>query len=197
MTRAAAAQAKENRTLNTPIDGIIIRLSQRIGGRRAKEVERFIKFAFVGLLGFVIDFGLVFLLQSSIFPPVSQVGEELALNVAVATTIGFVLAVCNNFTWNRFWVYPDSRTYSIRRQLSQFAVVSVIGWAARTFWITVSFTFFGILSTSLIQVIFSAYNPSLLDQQKLGTMTAQAIGVIIVTFWNFLANRYWTYRDVD
>ena len=187
----AATSSNENRALNTPIDGIIIRVSQRIGGGRAKEVERFIKFAFVGLLGFIIDFGVVFLLQASLLPPVSEI------NVAVATTIAFILAVCSNFIWNRWWTYPDSRSYSIRRQLTQFTIVSVIGGTARAIWNAATFAFFGALSTSLVQAALPAYYPSAMDQRKLGTMIAMFIGVIIVMFWNFLANRYWTYNDVD
>lgn len=193
----AAAPSSKPRALHTPIDGLIIKAAQRIGGRQAKEVERFIKFACVGLLGFIIDFGALFLLQSSILPPVTAAGENLPLNVALASIIAFALAVGSNFIWNRLWTYPDSRSFSIRRQLTQFAIVSVIGGTVRTLWIAVSFIFFGLLSTSLLQAVFPAYYPSLLDQQKLGTMTAQLIGVIIVMFWNFLANRYWTYNDVD
>ena len=41
------------------------------------------------------------------------------------------------------------------------------------------------------------YAPALLDQHKIGTMIALFFGVIAVMFWNFLANRYWTYNDVD
>lgn len=187
----------KDQRLKTPIDGIIIRLSQRIGGEKAKEVERFIKFAFVGLLGFVIDFGTVFSLQSTILPPVDSQGENIVSNVAIATTLGFILAICSNFTWNRLWTYPDSRSYSIRRQLTQFAIVSVSGWTARTIWIALTYTFFGLLSTSVIQTFIQSYDPSLLNQQKFGTMIAQFIGVVVVMIWNFFANRYWTYNDVD
>lgn len=193
----AAAPSSKPRAFHTPIDGLIIKTAQRIGGRQAKEVERFIKFACVGLLGFIIDFGALFLLQSSILPPVTVAGENLPLNVALASIIAFTLAVVSNFIWNRLWTYPDSRSFSIRRQLTQFAIVSVIGGTVRTLWTAVSFIFFGLLSTSLLQAVFPDYYPSLLDQQKLGTMAAQLIGVIIVMFWNFLANRYWTYNDVD
>lgn len=187
----------KQKNFSTPFDGLIFRLANRIGGDKAKEVERFIKFACVGLLGFLLDFGTVFLLQSTLLPPVSPEGENLVVNVAIATTIGFILAVCSNFTWNRLWTYPDSRSYSIRRQLTQFAIVSVSGWTARTIWIAVTYTAFGVLSTSIMQTFISSYDPSLLDQQKFGTMIAQFIGVVVVMVWNFLANRYWTYNDVE
>ena len=191
----SATQSEKNFT--TPIDGIIIRISNRVGGDKAKEVERFIKFAFVGLLGFTLDFGTVFLLQSTFLPPVDSNDQNLILNVAIATTAGFILAVCSNFIWNRLWTYPDSRSSSIRKQLTQFAIVSVSGWTARTIWIAATYTLFGILSTSMMKLLFASYDPSLLNQQKFGTMIAQLIGVIVVMIWNFFANRYWTYSDVD
>ncbi len=192
-----ATKGSEYQRLKTPIDRFIIALAKRVGGRRAKEVERFIKFAFIGLLGFVIDFGVLFLLQSSFLPAADDQNITLPLNVALATTIGFTLAVCSNFIWNRLWTYPDSRSYSVRRQLTQFAVVSVIGWLVRTFWITSTFAFIGVWSTAAIQSVISGYHPVLHDELKLGTMVSQFIGVIVVMIWNFLANRYWTFNDVE
>ena len=196
-TPDVAPEGEAYRGLSTPLDRFIIVVANRVGGRRAKEVERFIKFAFIGLLGFVIDFGVLFILQSSVLPAADEQNMELPLNVALATTISFTLAVSSNFTWNRLWTYPDSRTYSVRRQLTQFAIVSVIGWIGRTFWITSSFAFIGLWSTAAIQGILSSYNPVLQDELKLGTMIAQFIGVIVVMIWNFFANRYWTFNDVE
>lgn len=201
MLQVATPDVKSKRShyrgLNTPLDQLIIKIARRVGGDKAKEVERFIKFAFVGLLGFVIDFGALFVLQSSLLPPVNDLQERLPVNVAIATSIGFALAVISNYAWNRFWTYPDSRSYSVRRQLTQFAIVSVIGWIARTLWITATYVFLGLFSTQFIQMLIVGYQPQMLDEHKLGTMTAQFIGVVVVMIWNFLANRYWTFNDVD
>ena len=105
MSGIAAADAKNQRrrhhSVSTPIDRLIISVAQRFGGDKAKELERFIKFAFVGLLGFVIDSGTVIILQNSLLPPVTAANEPLDANVALATTVAFVLAVCSNFVWNR------------------------------------------------------------------------------------------------
>ena len=201
MSQVATPDVKSKRShyrgLNTPLDQLIIKIARRVGGDKAKEVERFIKFAFVGLLGFVIDFGALFVLQSSLLPPVNDLQERLPVNVAIATSISFALAVISNYAWNRFWTYPDSRSYSVRRQLAQFAIVSVIGWIARTLWITATYVVLGLLSTQFIQMLIVDYQPQMLDEHKLGTMTAQFIGVVVVMVWNFLANRYWTFNDVD
>ena len=67
----------------------------------------------------------------------------------------------------------------------------------RTLWIDFSYQALGELSTQFIQMLNADYAPALLDQNKLGTMVALFFGVIVVTAWNFLANRYWTYNDVD
>ena len=190
-------QERRHHSMSTPIDSFIGTLSTRVGGRRAKEVERFIKFGFVGVLGFAIDAGTVLVLQNTLLPPVNELAQPLAHNVALTQSIAFVLAVVSNFVWNRLWTYPDSRSRSPQRQLAQFAIVSLIGWAIRTVWIGLSYEPLGGLSTALLQAIDSAYAPALLEQHKVGTMVALFFGVIVVMFWNFLANRYWTYSDVE
>lgn len=196
LTTSASESGRRHHKLTTPVDSLIVALSERIGGPRAKEVERFIKFAFVGILGFVIDAGTVLILQNTVLPPVNDLSEPLATNVAIVQSIAFVVAVCSNFVWNRLWTYPDSRSQSAQRQLTQFAIVSVIGWLIRTIWIAFTYEPLGDLSTSILLQINADYSPALLDQHKIGTMIALFFGVIVVMFWNFLANRYWTYNDV-
>lgn len=191
-TKPKARKAKRaNHQMNTPVDGLIANLAQRIGRGQAREVERFIKFAFVGALGFVIDIGTVVILQNSLLPP------ENDQNVLLANSIAFVLAVCSNFIWNRVWTYPDSRSHSVRRQLIQFGIVSVIGLVIRNLWINGAYEQLGQLSTTILQSAFADYAPDLLDQNKLGTTIALVFGVLIVMVWNFVANRFWTYNDVD
>lgn len=195
MSQAVTPDAPEaTRTypgLRTPVDGLIVDLSRKIGRAKAKEVERFIKFAFVGALGFIIDVGTVIILQNTLLPPESD------QNVLLANSIAFVLAVCSNFIWNRVWTYPDSRSYSVRRQLTQFAIVSVIGLVIRNLWISGTYEDLGQLSTSLLQGAITDYALPLIDQNKLGTTIALVFGVLIVMIWNFVANRFWTYNDIE
>ncbi|GEM_PF-45458 len=183
--------------IRNPLDGIIIAIAKRFGSK-SKEVERFLRFAFVGALGAVIDFGTVVILQATILTPIDPNRD---LKVALASTMGFLAAVISNFTWNRFWTYPDSRSRSIRRQLAQFTLINFIGWTARTVWISSAYVWLGALLMPIllaeIQLIRPNYVPSPSGEAKLGTLAAQLIGVVVVMVWNFLANRYWTYSDVD
>lgn len=188
------------RGFRNPLDIIIEAVARRFGSK-SKEVERFLRFAVVGLIGAIVDFGTVIVLQATLLPPTNPNNEPIASNVALATSIAFLAAVVSNFIWNRYWTYPDSRSRSIRRQLVMFTFISLVGWLARTVWISVAFNPMGELMMPIllpvIQIIRPGYVPSITASGKLGTMVAMLIGVVVVMFWNFIANRIWTYNDVD
>lgn len=186
--------AVSSRTFRNPLDIIILAVANRFGDR-AKEVERFLKFAIVGAVGAVVDFGTVIVLQATVLPPVND------LNVIIATTIAFIAAIISNFTWNRLWTYPDSRSRSMRRQMALFTFISLIGWLSRTIWIKVAYLPLGqfLLPSLLPEILLfrPGYVPGPNAEAKLGSLAAQLIGVIVVMFWNFFANRMWTYNDVE
>jgi len=190
---------KDHGGLKTPLDPLYKFIAKRVGGGKAKEVERFLKFATVGTIGFIVDFGTVIVLQATLLPPVDETGIALPINVAIATTVAFVAAVTSNFIWNRYWTYPDSRSRTIQRQLAQFAIVSVSGWLVRTLWITLAHQPVGqaLYPTFLGSLPFFASLTVEDGTARLGTMVTQFIGVFVIMIWNFFVNRYWTYSDVD
>jgi putative flippase GtrA len=189
----AAERLIARNPLDIPIQAVAARF-----GEKSKEVERFLKFALVGAFGFVVDFTTVFVLQASLLPPRPGVADW---NVTIASTIGFIAAIISNFTWNRLWTYPDSRTRSLRRQLAIFAFINVIGWIIRTLWITLGHEPVGNFLMPLllpeIQLFRPGYVPSITAAAKLGTMFCLVTGVVVVMVWNFFANRHWTYNDVE
>ncbi|MBN1247855.1 MAG: GtrA family protein [Anaerolineae bacterium] len=145
-----------------------------------KEVTRFLKFAVVGIIGAIVDFGILYLLHAVLGWP-----------LALANTISFSCAVVSNFTWNRYWTYPDSRSKPITSQLGQFFVVNIAGWAINT----------GILLllegplTNLAGTVSLVATEAL--AHKLGYNAAKVFATGVVMFWNFFINRFWTYSDVD
>lgn len=181
--------------MTTPVtlNALIKRVSLRFGGKNAKELERFIKFFIVGAIGFVVDFGSLNLLQLTILRP----REDTALPVMLATTIAFTAAITSNFIWNRYWTYPDSRSRPVAQQLVQFFIVNIAGWVFRLGIVLGLYRPLGQLAAGAVSLFSSNIQliPETVDQ--LGTNLAQAIAVFIVMFWNFFANRYWTYNDVD
>ncbi len=72
----------------------------------------------------------------------------------------------------------------------EFGVVSVSGLLIRT-------PIFALLEAPL-QRLFEQLSLALpLTTEFLGHNFALATAVIVVMFWNFFVNRYWTYADVD
>lgn len=71
-----------------------------------QERGRFLRFAVVGIIGAVVDFGTFNLLVNLAHIP-----------AVWASIASFTAAVVSNFIWNRFWTYPDSRSKSISRQV--------------------------------------------------------------------------------
>lgn len=177
--------------IKTPLDTLYQTIAQRVGGNKAKEVERFLKFATVGFVGAVIDFAVLNVLQLTLLPP------SRPLNVALATTFAFVTAVASNFVWNRLWTYPDSRSRSMRRQLVQFFVVSGVGWFARTIWVTISFTSVGFYAVGWLQLFYGTTAFEFDFVKRIGSNVSQLIAIFVVMIWNFFVNRYWTYGDVE
>jgi putative flippase GtrA len=173
---------------------IILRISARFEGAQAKEVERFLKFATVGVIGAAIDFGVLNLLQATILRPIEP---HLSLKVALATGTAFVSAVSSNFVWNRYWTYPDSRSRSIRRQSAQFFVVNSAGLAFRLIWVRLLFGPFGDLGADALRALGAVERINKTATKRLGTNIAQFFAVWIAMVWNFFVNRYWTYNDVE
>ena len=145
----------------------------------AKERNRFLKFALVGAIGAVIDFGVMNLLS-----------HFTNMSLVYAGTISFICAVISNFIWNRFWTYPESRSRTLFNQLVMFFLVNTAGVAIRIptlhYLEPPMLRFFeGLLHISYNTAEFYAKNLTL----------ATAVGIVML--WNFFVNRYWTYNDID
>lgn len=156
-----------------------------------RERQRFFRFLIVGAIGAVVDFGVMNLLSQVFHMP-----------LVFAGTVSFIAAVLSNFTWNRFWTYPDSRTKHLAQQLGQFTIISVIGLVIRI-------PILAILEPPMRKLVAAGWPYLPLGFASLASSTTfssvvnlwaknitLAIAVIIVLFWNFFANRFWTYSDV-
>lgn len=142
------------------------------------EKVRFFKFAIVGFSGTVVDFG-IFNLLSSI----------LSLPTIPSSVISFLVAVLNNFYWNRHWTYPESRHLPLSGQLGKFGLVSVAGLITRTFIFSSIETPLILMSADLLPN-YSAFSEIIGHNLTLATV------IIIVLFWNYFANKVWTYKGI-
>lgn len=144
-----------------------------------KERTRFFRFAIVGIIGAVIDFGIFNILLA--LTPIKAIW---------ASAISFIAAVISNFFLNRYWTYPDARDKSFIRQFIQFSVVSIVGLGIRI-------GMFALLENFLIN-LSAKFNPvPTLSPQLIGHNLTLAFAILVVMLWNFFANRFWTYNEVS
>jgi putative flippase GtrA len=133
-----------------------------------KEFVRFVKFAIVGVIGAVVDFGILNLMHKAFFWPLLW-----------ANTLSVSVAILSNFTWNRLWTFPESRSRRKREQLPQFALINFIGLG---------------INNAIVVGLAAVFSHFIADPWHYNLAKAIAIGVVL--FWNFGANRIWTYRGL-
>ncbi|MFC2028467.1 GtrA family protein [Chloroflexota bacterium] len=143
-----------------------------------KEILRFIRFGFVGIIGAIVDFSIMNLLT-----------RVFRFDLVSAGSISFTFAVISNFIFNRFWTYPDSRSKKIEKQLVMFFIVNIIGISIR---IPILHFIEPIISQTVGKISMISADQSIFLTNNI----TLAIAIVIVLFWNFFANRYWTYNDV-
>ncbi len=145
-----------------------------------KEQKRFVKFALVGAFGAIIDFG--------IFNLMIQLLKSIPLHASI---VSFICAVISNFLLNRYWTFPDSRTKRFRQQFIQFSVVSLVGLGIRSLLFSPIEKLLQSWATSIIPESF------VISPTVIGYNLTLAFLILLVMFWNFFVNRFWTYNDVS
>ncbi|HUI46781.1 MAG TPA: glycosyltransferase [Nitrospirota bacterium] len=97
--------------------------------------------------------------------------DRLHIHLLVSTALSFILAVVNNFTLNKYWTFQNKHS-NVRKQFIKFLIVSTIG----------------LILTEMYMAIF-VYG------LKIWYMLSKLVTSGLVLIWNFLANKYWTFKD--
>ena len=126
--------------------------------RRSDNWMQLAKFAAVGATGYIVNLGVYTALL-----------RGAGWHYIYAATVSFLVAVTNNYLWNRLWTFRDERGH-VAFQGLRFFVVALVAYGANL----------GILSA----LIASGQNKVL----------AQAIAIVLVTPLNFLGNKLWSFR---
>lgn len=144
-----------------------------------QERVRFLKFATVGAVGAMIDFGVMNLMT-----------QLFNLKLVFAGTISFTCAVIFNFTFNRYWTYPDSRSRHILHQLGMFVIVSASAIAFRI-------PILHYVEPPMAFIVGKMTHVPSESAHLLAKNATLAFAIGIGMLWNFFINRYWTYNDID
>jgi putative flippase GtrA len=125
--------------------------------RRPHNWVQLAKFCTVGAVGYAVNLAVYSAL----------IGAGLHYNLAAACS--FLVAVTNNYTWNRLWTFRGQRGH-IAYQGARFFVISLLALGANELLLT------GFVAAGI------------------GKVVAQAIAVVLVTPINFVGNKLWSFR---
>ncbi len=125
--------------------------------RRPGNWLQLAKFCLVGASGYVVNLAIFSLL---VYADVYYL---------LAAVCSFLVAVTNNYTWNRLWTFRNQRGH-VAYQGMRFLVVSMLALAANLVVLRV------------------------LVELGAGKIVAQAIAIVLVTPLNFVGNKLWSFR---
>jgi len=126
--------------------------------RQRSNWEQLAKFCAVGASGYIVNLVVYVALL-----------DGANLDYRMAATGSFLVAVTNNYLWNRLWTFRRDRGHFAHQGL-RFLVVSVIVYVGN------------------LVILF------VLVELGAGKIVAQAIAIVLVTPANFIGNKLWSFR---
>ena len=133
------------------------------------SIPQFVKFAIVGGSGTVLDFLVLILFKN------------LGFHTLIANAFSFTAGLTNNYFWNSRWTYKETVEKLSMDQFAKFLVVSLIGLGLN----------------SIILLLLENPIEKIIGMPGLGYLPAKVSATIIVLFWNYLANRKWTFKPTE
>jgi dolichol-phosphate mannosyltransferase len=130
----------------------------RHGLRRPHNWVQLIKFCVVGGSGYVVNL--------TVF---TIVVEALNAHHLIGATAAFVVAVMNNFWWNRHWTFRAGRGHA-GFQAARFFAVSIAAF---------------LFAASVLELLVSVAG--------VAEVPAQAISIVAATPLNFVGNKMWSF----
>jgi dolichol-phosphate mannosyltransferase len=133
-------------------------------------INRFLRFAAVGLSGVIVDMGLLFLLSDP-----TMLGWGLTRSKLVAAEA----AIINNFLWNDAWTFGDvsARQRALPQRLRRFGKFQLICLAGV------------VLNTILLNLQFNLLH--------MNRYVANGVAIAAVTGWNFWLNLKLSWRVAE
>ncbi len=148
-----------------------VQLTQRRG------VRQFVKFGIVGASSTVINLSVLYLMLTLLH------GHRY-----ISATIAFLVSVSNGYYWNKRWTFKEAQAKAVHTQFTQFLLVNLIG-------LGLDLLIIRLISVPLEHQIhhLRASLPAH-TVEKAAVIGAQLVATAVIVFWNFFANRFWTFK---
>jgi dolichol-phosphate mannosyltransferase len=144
----------------TTVDArVLTRARLRIALRDPRAWAQLLRFAVVGASGYAVNLAVF-----------AAAVDGAGMGHRAAAVIAFVVALSNNFLWNRHWTFRAGAGHA-GFQAARFLAVSVSAF---------------LVSLAILELLVSAAGAD--------EVLAQAVAIVCATPLNFLGNRLWSFR---
>jgi putative flippase GtrA len=126
--------------------------------RRSANWLQLAKFCVVGAIGYAVNLAIY-----------ATLVHGAGMHYIPAAVISFLVAVTNNYLWNRVWTFRRQRGH-VAYQGLRFLVVSTLSLGANLLFLT-----------ALVGL-------------GVDKVPAQAVAIVLVTPLNFVGNKLWSFR---
>ena len=135
-------------------------------------LRQLVKFGIVGLSSTAVNFAVLNLMLA------------LHQNRYAAVTVAFLVSVVNGYFWNKRWTFKSAQAKALHTQFTQFLLVNTVG-------LGLDLLIIKLLSAPLERAL-PLSSPHL--TMVVATNLAQLVATGVAVFWNFFANRFWTFK---
>ena len=131
-------------------------------------VRQLVKFGIVGLSSTAVNFAVLNLMLIVFHQ-----------NRYSAVTVAFLISVVNGYIWNKRWTFKAAQAKAVHTQFTQFLLVNTVGLG---------------LDLLIIKLISVPLEHDFHLSMVKATNLAQLVATGVAVFWNFFANRFWTFK---
>ena len=146
------------------------RIEQSTFFTKNPNLFEFLKFAVVGVIGTIVDFGFYTLLS-----------RGFGMYYLYARAISVLLAIGNNFFFNKYWTFKRGKSGRTKLESVKFFIVSILNY-----FLNLGIMYVIVEYTSAEQ-LFGVYEDYF----------AILVAIGIVLFSNYFANKFWTFKLHD
>lgn len=151
---------------------------------------QFLKFCLVGASSTLVNFAVLALCIDGF----GWRSWPHHLGILLGATVAFLVSVTNGFYWNRRWTFAGASSRSAGGQYVSFILVNVVGLLINL--AIVKLTLQLVDHTALGVLLPELAGPAIAPRlPKLYPYLAELMAAGVVVFWNFLANRKWTFTS--
>ncbi len=145
-----------------------------------RGVRQFIKFGIVGASSTVINLAVLYVMLRLVH---GQWYDRY-----LDATVAFLISVVNGYYWNRRWTFREAAAKAVHTQFTQFVLVNLVG-------LILDLVIIRLLSVPIeheLAHVQAAWPPDKIE--RVAVLAAQLVATAAIVFWNFFANRLWTFK---